>query len=179
MTKEQQGVVLFIGLIMLAYFVWDSSLLFSPPNLEKIKGDQLTQIYPAVIYKSPRGSELIGFMEKNTSAKESQSFALERQGQEIPGGNNLRLSGGANNSDSKPVGRTNLPKLPALLMPINLNKATMEELSTLPGIGPKTAQAILAFRDEHGPFKSVEELLRVRGLGPKKLAAIRERITVQ
>lgn len=179
MSKEQQEVVLFIGLIMLAYFVWDSSLLFPPPNLEKIKGDQFTQIYPAEIYKSPRGSELIGFLEKSASAKESQSFDLERQGQEIVGGSNLRLSGGRNNSGSKSVGSTSLPKLPALLMPINVNKATIEELSTLPGIGPKTAQAILAFRDEHGPFKSVEDLLRVRGLGPKKLAAIRERITVQ
>lgn len=179
MTREQQGVVLFIGLIMLAFFVWDSSLLYQPLTPEKVKGDHLTQISSPVIYKSAGGSELIGFLEKNATPKESQSFDLEKQGQEIAGGNNLRLSGDANNSDSKSVGSTNLPKLSALLMPINVNKATMEELSTLPGIGPKTAQAILAFRNEHGPFKSVEDLLQVRGLGPKKLAAIRERITVQ
>lgn len=62
--------------------------------------------------------------------------------------------------------------------PIDLNTATAEELETLPGVGPATAAAIVAYRDRHGPFASVDELGEVSGIGPSKLAAIRDLVTV-
>lgn len=61
---------------------------------------------------------------------------------------------------------------------IDLNRATAEELDELPGIGPSTAQAIVDHRAEHGPFRSVDDLLEVRGIGPAKLEAIRKRVKV-
>jgi competence protein ComEA len=61
---------------------------------------------------------------------------------------------------------------------INLNVASASELDELPGIGPQTAQAIVEHRTRNGPFLSVEELLDVRGIGPSKLAALRERVRV-
>lgn len=62
---------------------------------------------------------------------------------------------------------------------VNVNTATAEELDTLPGVGPATAAAILEYRREHGPFQHPEDLLNVRGIGEKKLAAMRNRITVR
>jgi len=62
--------------------------------------------------------------------------------------------------------------------PTDLNAATAAQLEALPGIGPKTAEAILRYRQENGPFRSVEELLRVKGICPKKLEALRGRVTV-
>ena len=64
------------------------------------------------------------------------------------------------------------------LGPINLNTATLEQLDALPGVGPATAQAILAFRDKEGRFDSVEALLDVRGIGDAKFEALRELVTV-
>jgi competence protein ComEA len=61
--------------------------------------------------------------------------------------------------------------------PVDLNRATADELDLLPGIGPSTAQAIVDYRDQHGPFGSVDELLDVRGIGPAKLDAIRDLVT--
>ncbi len=61
---------------------------------------------------------------------------------------------------------------------LNVNKATREELEALPGIGPVIAQRILERRETVGPFKSVEELLQVSGIGPARLAAIRDLVTV-
>ena len=61
---------------------------------------------------------------------------------------------------------------------LDLNTATAEQLDELPGIGPSTAEAIIAFREEHGRFRSVDQLLEVRGIGDAKLAAIRKRVKV-
>jgi competence protein ComEA len=61
---------------------------------------------------------------------------------------------------------------------INVNTATPEELETLPGIGEVLAAAIVAYRDEHGPFTSVDQLLDVSGIGEVTLEEIRELVTV-
>jgi len=61
---------------------------------------------------------------------------------------------------------------------IDLNSAGLEDLEKLPGVGPSTAQKILDYRQEHGRFQSVEELLAVKGIGPKKLDAIRDYVRV-
>jgi competence protein ComEA len=61
---------------------------------------------------------------------------------------------------------------------INLNAATQAELETLPGIGPAKAHAIIAYREEHGPFQSVEELTNVPGIGQATLETLRPLICV-
>lgn len=61
---------------------------------------------------------------------------------------------------------------------ININSATAEELDSLPGVGPSTAAAIVEDRDANGPFSSVEDLMRVSGIGEKKFAKLRDHICV-
>jgi competence protein ComEA len=60
--------------------------------------------------------------------------------------------------------------------PISLNSATADQLDTLDGIGPATAAKIIAWRTQHGGFRSVADLGQVPGIGPKKLAAIKDRV---
>ena len=62
--------------------------------------------------------------------------------------------------------------------PVNINTATSEELQQVPGIGPATAQKILQMRKSYGPFKSVDDLLAIRGLGQKRLDKMRKYLTV-
>ena len=59
---------------------------------------------------------------------------------------------------------------------VSLNSATAEELTELKGVGEVTAQAIVAYREEHGGFKDVEELLEVSGIGPAKLAQLKDQV---
>ena len=62
--------------------------------------------------------------------------------------------------------------------PLNLNTATAEQLDGLDGVGPATAQKILAYRQEHGGFRSVNELDRISGIGEKRLASLRDQVRV-
>jgi len=61
---------------------------------------------------------------------------------------------------------------------VNLNTATSEQLQTLPGVGPVLAQRIIAYRDEHGGFKSVSELRQVSGIGDARYQELKDRVTV-
>ena len=61
---------------------------------------------------------------------------------------------------------------------INLNTATASELDSLTGVGPSTAKAIISYRTKKGLFSKVEDLLNVPGIGPAKLAALRDQVTV-
>ena len=58
--------------------------------------------------------------------------------------------------------------------PVHLNTATLEELDTLPGVGPVTAQKILDYRQQHGAFASIDELDAIPGIGPARLEQLRE-----
>jgi competence protein ComEA len=62
--------------------------------------------------------------------------------------------------------------------PVNLNSATSAELQQVPGIGPATADKILQMRKTYGPFKTVDDLLAVRGIGKKRLDKMRKYLTV-
>jgi competence protein ComEA len=66
----------------------------------------------------------------------------------------------------------------AAASPIDLNTASIAQLDTLPGVGPATAQAIIDYRSQHGRFRSVDELLKVRGIGQAKLDQIRALVRV-
>jgi competence ComEA-like helix-hairpin-helix protein len=64
------------------------------------------------------------------------------------------------------------------LHPINLNTTTAAELQQVPGIGPATADKILKMRKSYGPFKSVDDLRAIKGIGPKRLEKMRKYLTV-
>jgi competence protein ComEA len=62
--------------------------------------------------------------------------------------------------------------------PVNLNQASADELIALKGIGPKMAQRIIAYRQEHGPFQTVDQLVQVKGIGNAKFQKLKDQVTV-
>lgn len=83
-------------------------------------------------------------------------------------------NGEAGGSTVAPAGAT---RSGASSAPVNLNSASVAELDALPGIGPTRAQDIVREREAHGPFRTVEDLQRVKGLGAARIAELRERVT--
>jgi competence protein ComEA len=85
---------------------------------------------------------------------------------------------GASTGSSGGTGTSRSGGGPSPGAPVDLNTATADELDALPGVGPATASAILAYRDQNGRFSSVDELLDVRGIGDAKLEQLRPLVRV-
>jgi competence protein ComEA len=84
-------------------------------------------------------------------------------------------------SGSSPVIGTEIPaatEAPSSAELININTASQAELESLPGIGPTTAQKIIAYRQANGPFVSIEDIVNVSGIGPGTYERLKNLITV-
>jgi competence protein ComEA len=66
----------------------------------------------------------------------------------------------------------------AVDMVVNINTASVKELTQIPGIGKVTANLIIAYREKHGPFKQIEDIQKIKGIGSKKFAKIKDLITL-
>jgi competence protein ComEA len=78
-------------------------------------------------------------------------------------------------------GRAAKPPVTATVMStetVNLNSATAAQIASLPGIGLKTAELVVQYRTKNGPFKKIEEVMNVRGIGEKSFLKIKDRLTV-
>ena len=84
--------------------------------------------------------------------------------------NSANTASATNNSSNSPNDKSNDL--------ININTATKEELDTLPGIGPATAEKILNYRQEHGNFQSIEDLKNVKGIGEAKFNKLQDKISI-
>jgi competence protein ComEA len=194
MTREQHWVILFLSLSLSLFFFLTN--LFSdsdsvgripseggPSSRKSPEGEFMVEVEGSVkrrgVYKVGAGMTVLDAIEKAggvcgrlTLDPEGLLGKLEKSCRV----NVLPATGGKGRVLIEPLAPK---KLKVLSLPININTAGAEELDTLPGIGPKTAQAIIEYRQAHGKFASPEDLLQVRGIGPNKLAAIRAHITVQ
>jgi competence protein ComEA len=99
---------------------------------------------------------------------DGQQVYVPKPGEEVPVAAGAGLPSGTGDAGGGPV--------PGV--PVDLNTATAEQLDTLPGVGPATAAAIIAHREQHGPFTSVDQLLDVRGIGEAKLEQLRDLVSV-
>jgi comEA protein len=81
-------------------------------------------------------------------------------------------------AQEKPAPRP-APGAPAVAKsPVNINTATAADFENLPGIGARTAARIIEYRQKNGPFKKIEELMNVRGVGEKSFLKLKPQLTI-
>jgi competence protein ComEA len=133
------------------------------------------------VYRLPAGARVQDAIERAGGERASGDVnainlaAKVADGQQIVVPARARGGAAAASSASVPAGGTSAAGA-APGPPISLNSATAEQLDTLDGVGPATAQKIIAWRTQHGGFRSVADLGQVPGIGPKKLAALKDRV---
>lgn len=194
MSREQQGVILFLILFLCLLFfltgpepLKERETLLSPgkqeaPWIPSGGKEFVLELEGSVerrgIIPAQPGVTVREALEKAGGIYGGLSLNEEDLGQKIGRSSRLTVLPGREGKGSVLVEALPPAKLKVLSIPVSVNSATAEELDALPGIGPKTARAIVEFREKYGKFSSPEDLLQVPGIGPKKLAALNPHITI-
>jgi competence protein ComEA len=130
------------------------------------------------VYRLPAGARVQDAVERAGGARSNGDVnginlaAKVVDGQQVVVPARVRGASGA----AVPVSGSSAAGGAAASPPISLNSATAEQLDTLDGVGPATAEKIIAWRTQHGGFRSVADLGQVPGIGPKKLAALKDKV---
>jgi competence protein ComEA len=137
----------------------------------------------AGVYRLPAGARVQDAIERAGGARASGDVNAINLAAKVADGQQIvvptRARAGATAAAPVSAGSTGAPGAgpgSAPGPPISLNSATAEQLDTLDGVGPATAQKIIAWRTQHGGFRSVADLGQVPGIGPKKLAALKDKV---
>src|SRR4051812_6975472 len=133
------------------------------------------------VYRLPAGARVQDAVERAGGAKSTGDVNAINLAAEVVDGQQVvvpaRVRGGAASAVPAGAAAAGSGATGAVAgPPISLNNATAEQLDTLDGVGPATAQKIIAWRTQHGGFRSVADLGQVPGIGPKKLAALKDKV---
>ncbi len=201
LTKSQQYgiiVLLIIASLLTGYFIFEKSKPQKNDDIVSIKSDEnfINNSNTGKTAENEKSKEIKVYV---TGLVKSPGVYTMREGDRVDDA--IKLAGGA--LDGADLSNVNLaekvkdeqmikvPKIGendvsndkssgsnAANGKININTATKEELDTLPGIGEVTAQRIIDFREQHGNFQKIEDIMNVSRIGPKLFEQIKDKITV-
>jgi len=168
-SRSQLGIVLILGAALLLLYAWRAHVFFSPspppPGTLNLAFVEVTGKVPHPgVYSFPKPPTLSEVWAKagaaGTPPDPDKTIASGSRVEVTPeGGCRLAAMSGA--------------QLMTLGLPIDLNRATAEDLEAIPGIGPALAKRIVDYRQAHGPFKQVEDLREVSGIGLPNLQKLK------
>ncbi|MCE5167731.1 ComEA family DNA-binding protein [Paenibacillus profundus] len=121
----------------------------------------------------PSSSGASDVMDKEPHANPSRAAAQSDQSTSGAGASNSTQQTDIRASEPPAANRSSSANL------ININQADANLLTELPGIGPSKAKAIIAYREQHGAFNKVNDITKVKGIGPKMFAKLRDKISVE
>jgi len=168
-SRSQLGVILLLGAALLLLYAWRAHVLFppSPPPPGTLSLAFVEVAGPVAhpgVYSFPKPPTLT-----EVWAKAGASGTAPEPDKTIAGGSRVEVAPDGGYGVSAMSGA----QLLTLGLPLDLNRATAEDLDAIPGIGPALAQRIVDYRQAHGPFKKIEDLIEVSGIGPQNLEKLK------
>ena len=121
------------------------------------------RIYQAIEKASPKAEADINLLNLASRLSDGQKIVVPKKGEGLPSA--------STSQGVAPTGEGNTDK-------VSLNQATKEELKTLPSIGDKRADDIIAYRESHGGFKKIEDLKEVSGIGEKTYDKLKDKVSL-
>ena len=174
LPREHQIIIAVLGLCLAGLWVWQAGLVWRTPSVPAVPQ---YNYFLEVAGDLPRPgvhnfSTMPTWQEVWHAAGGRDDYLNPRQ--PLPNGSKVILSA------DRPVipGRMSGNDLLTLGLAIDLNTAAAADLEIIPGIGSVLAERIATFRREHGSFKKVDDLLKVKGVGPKNLEKIRPYVVI-
>jgi competence ComEA-like helix-hairpin-helix protein len=164
-SRSQLGVVLLLGAALLGLYAWRAHVFFPPapppPGTLSLAFVEVTGKVPRPgVYSFPKPPTL-----REIWAKAGALGTPSNPDKPIASGSRVEVKPDGGYDVSTMSGA----QLVTLGLPIDLNRATAADLDAIPGLGPALAQRIVDFRQAHGPFKQVDDLRAVSGIGPQNL----------
>jgi competence protein ComEA len=168
-SRSQLGVILFMGAVLLGLYAWRARVLFPPapppPGLMPLAFVEVTgKVAHPGVYSFPQPPTLAAVWQRaggpgTAPDKDKKIPSGSRVEVTTAGGYRLAAMSGA--------------QLLTLGLPLNLNRASAADLEAVPGLGPALAQRIVAYRQAHGPFKKIDDLVEVSGISPQNLPKLK------
>ena len=174
-SRSQLGVILLLGAALIGLYAWRAQTLFPPshppPGTLSLAFVEVTgKVAHPGVYSFPKPPTL-----REVWAKAGAVGTPPDPDEKIASGSRVEVTPDGAYGVSTMSGA----QLMTLGLPIDLNRATAEDLDALPGLGPALAQRIIDYRKAHGPFKTIDELEeKVLGIGPKKLEGIKPHLII-
>lgn len=116
------------------------------------------------------------YIANSQSSSDFSPSSITSSALSVPESDNSGNAAASSKGTSCTESKSTVTKSPSGL--VNINSASLSELNSLPNIGPTRAQAIIDYRNAHGAFKSVDELINVKGIGEATLNKIRQYVTI-
>jgi comEA protein len=168
-SRSQLGVILLLGVALMVLYAWRAHVLFPssppPPGTMSLAFVEVTgKVSHPGVYSFPKPPTL-----GEVWAKAGAVGTPPDPDEKIAGGSRVEVT---------PAGGYRVSAMPGaqlltLGLPIDLNRATAQDLDAIPGIGPALAQKIVDYRKARGPFKQIEDLMEVSGIGPQNLPKLK------
>ncbi len=172
--RTQQGVILLLGAALLLLWAWRANFWLAPspppaarPNFVFVEVSGVGA-HPGV-YAFDHVPTLAEIWPKSGAPGKAPATP-----DKVASGSRVEIDADGHYH----LARMHGAELLTLGLPLDLNSAGATDLDALPGIGPALAQRIVAYRQQHGPFKKIDDLLQVSGIGPKLLDKIKPQLII-